>query len=191
MSGAVALLLPETIELCNAMMAGHALAGMPGAEGVTWSMPPPTASVPFAALFVMVLFCTLTVVETIAKLRMNMPPPAAPDPRLLGDFFVPATVTLGPLAEIYGLPVDAADAATSLADHFAANLSGPVHAGDRLSLGAVALIAHAVADGRVATVGLQLAEPEPPAPRPRGPLRRLRIALRRLRSIFRRKPART
>ncbi|HYS49698.1 MAG TPA: potassium/proton antiporter [Xanthobacteraceae bacterium] len=129
--------------------------------------------------------------QALDRFFVDMPPPATPDPRLLGDFFVPADVTLGALAEIYGLPVDAADAATSLADHFAANLSGPVHAGDRLSLGAVALIAHAVADGRVATVGLQLAEPEPPAPRPRGPLRRLRIALRRLRSIFRRKPART
>src|SRR5437867_250682 len=78
MSDAVALLLPDTIELCNAMMAGQDLAGMPGGLGVIWPMPPPPSSVPLAALLVMVQFCTLTVVDTIAKLHTNMPPPAAP-----------------------------------------------------------------------------------------------------------------
>jgi len=33
--------------------------------------------------------------------------PATPDPRLLGDFFVAGTATLGALAEIYGLQVAA------------------------------------------------------------------------------------
>ena len=112
-----------------------------------------------------------------------MPPPAAPDPRLLGDFFVPADAKLGALAELYGLPVEAGEAETSLADYFLAQLGQP-HVGDRLPLGSVALIAHAVHDGKVTTVGLQLAEPEMPAPRPRL-LRRSRIALRRLKRLFR------
>jgi cell volume regulation protein A len=115
---------------------------------------------------------------------VDMPPPATPDPRLLGDFFVPADVTLGALAEIYGLSIDPAQAATSLADYFFAQLAHAAHVGDRLPLGPVALIAHAVADGKVTTVGLQLSEPETPAPRPRL-LRRLRITLRRLKRLGR------
>jgi cell volume regulation protein A len=122
--------------------------------------------------------------QALDRFFVDMPPPAAPDPRLLGDFFVPADVTLGALAEIYGLPVDAAQAATSLADHFVAELGHAAHVGDRLPLGAVALIAHAVHDGKVTTVGLQLAEPETPAARPRL-LRRLRVALRRLKRLGR------
>ena len=119
--------------------------------------------------------------QALDRFFVDMPPPAAPDPRLLGDFFIPAEATLGALAEIYGLMVAPADAATSLADHFAAKLGRPARRGDRLALGPVALIAHAVADNHVTTVGLQLAEPEPPVPRPRGLLRRARIMLRRLR----------
>jgi cell volume regulation protein A len=122
--------------------------------------------------------------QALDRFFVDMPPPAAPDPRLLGDFFVPADVTLGALAEIYGLPVDPAQAATSLADYFVDQLGHATHVGDRLPLGAVALIAHAVHDGKVATVGLQLAEPETPAPRPRL-LRRLRVALRRLKRLGR------
>ena len=91
---------------------------------------------------------------------------------------------VGSLAEIYGLTVDPADAATSLADFFAAKVTAALHVGDRLPLGAVALIAHEIHDGRVTTVGLQLAEPEPPQPRPRL-LRRWRIALRKLKRLGR------
>jgi|HubBroStandDraft_6_1064221.scaffolds.fasta_scaffold15329_4 cell volume regulation protein A len=125
--------------------------------------------------------------QALDRFFVDMPPPAAPDPRLLGDFFVPADAMLGALAEIYGLSVDPADAATTLADYFAAQLDHPAHAGDRLPLGAVALIAHAVDHGRVTTVGLQLAEPDPVAPPVRRRLRRLRAALRRARSRLRRK----
>ena len=125
--------------------------------------------------------------QALDRFFVDMPPPAVPDPRLLGDFFVSAEATLGALAEIYGLPVDPADAATSLADYFAARLGHAAHAGDRLSLGAVALIAHAVADGRVTTVGLQLAAPDPVAPPLRRRIRRMRAAVRRLRSRLRRR----
>jgi cell volume regulation protein A len=122
--------------------------------------------------------------QALDRFFVDMPPPATPDPRLLGDFFVPADVSLGALAEIYGLSIEPAQATTSLADYFAAELGHVAHVGDRLPLGVVALIAHAVHDGKVTTVGLQLAEPETPAPRPRL-LRRLRVALRRLKRLGR------
>ncbi|HXW24819.1 MAG TPA: potassium/proton antiporter [Xanthobacteraceae bacterium] len=125
--------------------------------------------------------------QALDRFFVDMPPPAVPDPRLLGDFFVSAEATLGALAEIYGLPVEPGAAATSLADYFAARLGHAAHAGDRLALGAVALIAHAVADGRVTTVGLQLAAPDPVAPPLRRRIRRMRAAVRRLRSRLRRR----
>ena len=120
--------------------------------------------------------------QALDRFFVDMPPPATPDPRLLGDFFVPAEVTLGALAEIYGLTVDPADASTSLTDFFAVKLVDPPHVGDRLPLGAVALIAHEIHDGHVTTVGLQLAEPEPPQPQPRL-LRRWRVALRKIKRL--------
>jgi potassium/hydrogen antiporter len=125
--------------------------------------------------------------QALDRFFVDMPPPATPDPRLLGDFFVPADVSLGGLAEIYGLPIEPAQAATSLADYFAAELGHAAHVGDRLPLGSVALIAHAVADGKVTTVGLQLAEPDPMPPRARRRLRRFKAALRRARAQLRRK----
>jgi cell volume regulation protein A len=125
--------------------------------------------------------------QALDRFFVEMPPPATPDPRLLGDFFVPADVNLGALGEIYGLPIEPAQAATSLADYFAAELGHAAHIGDRLPLGAVALIAHAVADGKVTTVGLQLAEPDPMPPPVRRRLRRFKAALRRARAQLRRK----
>jgi cell volume regulation protein A len=109
---------------------------------------------------------------------VDMPPPSSPDPRLLGDFFLPADASLGALAEIYGLPVAPEDQSTSLADYFARELGRPARRGDALRLGAVLLIAHKVAGGRVTQVGLQLAEPEPPAEKPQTRAGRLRSAIR-------------
>src|ERR1700704_733281 len=43
--------------------------------------------------------------QALDRFFVRMPPPAAPDPRLLGDFFVSGDATLGALAEIYGLTV--------------------------------------------------------------------------------------
>ncbi len=102
--------------------------------------------------------------QALDRFFVEMPPPAAPDPRLLGDFFVAGDVTLGALAEIYGLAIAPEDAATSLADHFA-HLGRAPKPGDMLPLSAIALVAHRVTDGRVTSVGLRLAEAEaaPPA----------------------------
>jgi cell volume regulation protein A len=86
---------------------------------------------------------------------------ASPDAALVEDFFVPGDVTLGALAEIYGLTIPPEDAATVLADYFAAYfIKHPPRPNDAIPLGPVKLVAHTVTDDRVITVGLQLAEPE-------------------------------
>lgn len=100
--------------------------------------------------------------QALDRFFVDMPPPAAPDPRLLGDFFVPGTATLGALADFYGLQVAAAHAELPLGDYFVEQLGRPSRTGDVVELGPIALLAHTVEDGRVTTVGLQLAEPELP-----------------------------
>lgn len=101
--------------------------------------------------------------QALDRFFMNMPPPRAPDPHLLGDFFVNGSATLGALAEIYGLQVAADHTEVTLADFFTENLSRPAKTGDIVALGPIALLAHKVEKGRVATVGLRLAEPEAPS----------------------------
>ena len=84
----------------------------------------------------------------------------APEPELLGDFFVPGTATLGALAEIYGLQVAADHTEVTLNDLFVEKLVRIARTGDIVQLGPIALLAHKVESGRVTTVGLRLAEPE-------------------------------
>jgi potassium/hydrogen antiporter len=98
--------------------------------------------------------------QALDRFFVEMPPPTAPDPRLLGDFFVQGGASLGALAEIYGLQIAADHSEVSLADYFTEQLRRPAKTGDIVQLGPIALLAHKVEDGRVATVGLRLAEPE-------------------------------
>jgi len=97
--------------------------------------------------------------QALDRFFVNMPLPK-PDPRLLSDFFVPGNATLGALAEIYGLRIAEAHASVALADHFANELKRPPKPGDIVQLGPIALLAHAVADGKVTTVGLRLDDPD-------------------------------
>jgi cell volume regulation protein A len=94
--------------------------------------------------------------EALDRFFVEMPPPSTPDPRLLGDFFVSGDVTLGALAEIYGIEVAVEDRGTSLAEHFAEQLGHPPEEGEALPLGAIELVAFKVADGNVKLVGLRL-----------------------------------
>jgi potassium/hydrogen antiporter len=87
-----------------------------------------------------------------------MPALASPDPRMLGDFFVTSDVTLGALAEIYGLTIAPDAAATTLAAYFGEELKRPVRQGDVVPLGPIALVAHRVTRGQISTIGLRLAE---------------------------------
>ena len=100
--------------------------------------------------------------QALDRFFVKLPPPTAPDPRLLGDFFVPGTATLGALAEIYGLQVAADHTEVTLADYFSEQLRRRVKTGDIVELGPIALLAHKVTGGLVTTVGLRLAEPESP-----------------------------
>ncbi len=114
---------------------------------------------------------------------VDMPPPPLPDPRLLSDFFVPGTATLGALAEIYGLTVTADHRDVSLADHFAVELHHPPKRGDVIALGPIALLVHSVTDGRVSTVGLRLAELDAPA-EPQTPVARIKSVAQRLQKLL-------
>ena len=98
--------------------------------------------------------------QALDRFFVDMAPPATPDPRLLGDFFVSGDVTLGALAEIYGLTVAPDAATTSLASYFREELKHAPKEGDVVALGSIALVAHRVSSGRVSTVGLRLADEE-------------------------------
>jgi potassium/hydrogen antiporter len=100
--------------------------------------------------------------QALDRFFVKMPPPTAPDPRLLGDFFVPGTATLGALADIYGLQVAADHTEVTLADYFTEQLRRRPKVGDVVELGPIALLAHKVTNAVVTTVGLRLAEPESP-----------------------------
>jgi cell volume regulation protein A len=98
--------------------------------------------------------------QSLDRFFVKMSAPARPDPRLLGDFFVPGTATLGALADIYGLQVAADHTEVTLADYFSELLRRRAKTGDIVELGPIALLAHKVENGQVTTVGLRLAEPE-------------------------------
>jgi potassium/hydrogen antiporter len=103
--------------------------------------------------------------QALDRFFVDMPPPAAPDLRLLGDFFVSGDVTLGTLGEIYGLAIAPEDEATTLADWFGTHLHHRAKVGDRVALGTIQLVVDGATKGRVTTVGLDLAEDvAPPAP---------------------------
>jgi cell volume regulation protein A len=126
--------------------------------------------------------------QGLDRFFVESPQAAMSEPAVIEDFFVPGDATLGALAEIYGVAVDPADAATTLADFIAAKKSRPPRVGDTIPVGPVALVVHTVADTRVTTVGLQLAEPDPV--RPKTALGRAQAAARlarmRLRGMTRR-----
>jgi cell volume regulation protein A len=102
--------------------------------------------------------------QALDRFFVDMPPPAAPDPRLLGDFFVGGDATLGALAEIYGLTVAPEHREMTLADHIADELHHPPRPNDVLALGPITLVVQKVVDGRAVSIGLQLAEPDPVEP---------------------------
>jgi cell volume regulation protein A len=118
--------------------------------------------------------------RALDRFFVDMPPPARPDVRLLGDFFVSGDVTLGTLGEIYGLTIPRNDMPIMLADWFAVRLPHKPKIGDCLPFGAIQLVVDGVAKGRVTTVGLYLAETDEP-PAPGALLERIRASFRGLR----------
>jgi cell volume regulation protein A len=91
-------------------------------------------------------------------------PPAARDPRFAADFFVGGDATLGALAEIYDLTIAPDHAEMTLADHIAEELHHPPRPNEVVAIGPIKLVVQKIVDGRAATIGLQLAEPDPVTP---------------------------
>jgi cell volume regulation protein A len=119
--------------------------------------------------------------RALDRFFVDMPPPLVPDPHLLGDFFVGGDVTLGALAEIYGIAVKAEDTGLTLTDYVAARLGHAPHVNDVVPLGPITLVVQKVEHDRALSIGLQLAEPDVVAGSER-PLDRVRKEVRRLAS---------
>lgn len=98
--------------------------------------------------------------QALDRFFVDMPPPAAPDPHLLGDFFVSGDVTLGALAEIYGLNIAPAEAATTVADHLATRLGRLPREHDTVPLDTIVLVVRSFVGDHVTEVGLRLPEDE-------------------------------
>jgi cell volume regulation protein A len=96
--------------------------------------------------------------QALDRFFVDAPAPRSPDEGLLGDFYLSGDATLGALGEIYGLSIAAEETTRTLADHFLIHIGDEVRIGDSVEVGAVRLIADQVDDGRVVTVGLDLAK---------------------------------
>ena len=101
--------------------------------------------------------------QALDRFFVDTPPPAS-DPRFAADFFVGGDATLGALAEIYDLTIAPDHAEMTLADHIAEELHHAARPNDVLAIGPIRLVVQKVVDGKAATIGLQLAEPDPVTP---------------------------
>jgi cell volume regulation protein A len=122
--------------------------------------------------------------QTLDRFFVDMP--ALRDPRVLVDFSVGGDVTLGALAEVYGIAVEPDDSPRMLADHFTHSLGHPPRPGEVLPFGAITLVAERVEHGHTVQVGLQLAAPEP-VPAPKTAIARIARRVRDALSALRRK----
>jgi cell volume regulation protein A len=118
--------------------------------------------------------------EALDRFFVDMPPSSAPDPHLLGDFTVSGEHTLGELAEVYGIKIDADQTGLTLADYFDIHLDHAPKEGATLDLDAIVLVARSISGGRVNMIGLRL--PEDPEDRP--PATRLDSLKERLASLW-------
>jgi len=103
--------------------------------------------------------------EALDRFFVDMLPSSAPDPHLLGDFVVLGEHTLGELAEIYGVSVDAEHVKLTLADYFDIHLDHAPRVGATLPLDSIVLVARSIGGTRVDVVGLRLPEDEDSVPK--------------------------
>jgi potassium/hydrogen antiporter len=115
--------------------------------------------------------------EALDRFFVDMPPSAAPDPHLLGDFTVSGEHTLGELAEVYGVKVAADQATLTLADYFDIHLDHAPKEGATLDLDPIVLVARSISGGRVNVIGLRLPEDPEEVPPALPPLERLKQKL--------------
>jgi potassium/hydrogen antiporter len=119
--------------------------------------------------------------EALDRFFTDMPAVMPVDPHMLGDFMVLGDVTLGNLAEVYGVPVAPEQVELTLADYFDINLDHLPKIDDTLPIGEIVLVVRNIGGGRVSVVGLRLPEEEaPPAPPPK----RRELAKRKVRNIW-------
>ena len=98
--------------------------------------------------------------EALDRFFVDMPPSAAPDPHLLGDFMVSAEHTLDEIAGIYGVKLGEGEERFTLADYFDIHLDHAPKEGAELVLDPIVLVARNISGGRVSVVGLRLPEEE-------------------------------
>jgi cell volume regulation protein A len=115
--------------------------------------------------------------EALDRFFVDMAPSTAPDPHLLGDFTVSGEITLGDLANIYDVAIDAEQSKLTLADYFDVHLDHAPKVGATLPLDTIVLVARSIGGGRVNVVGLRLPEDEEDAaPLARGASIKRRLA---------------
>src|ERR1700753_919482 len=98
--------------------------------------------------------------EMLDRFFVDMQPGASPDPHLLGDFIVSGEVTLGDVAQAYGVNVDAEQSKQTLSYYFDIHLDHAPKEGATLPLDSIVLVARNLSGGRVNVVGLRLPEDE-------------------------------
>ncbi|MGC2781074.1 MAG: potassium/proton antiporter [Bradyrhizobium sp.] len=102
--------------------------------------------------------------ESLDRFFVDMPPSAAPDPHLFGDFMVSAEHTLDEVAGIYGVKLGEGEERLTLADYFDIHLDHAPKEGATVALDTIVLVARSISGGRVNVVGLRLPEDEEDAP---------------------------
>jgi cell volume regulation protein A len=98
--------------------------------------------------------------EALDRFFVDMQPSSTPDPHLLGDFVVSGEITLGDIANAYGIATDPEYASLTLADYFDVHLDHAPKEGATLELDSIVLVARGISGGRVNVVGLRLPEEE-------------------------------
>ncbi len=91
-------------------------------------------------------------------------------------------MTLGAVAEAYGVSVDDDNAARTLADYFDIHLDHAPRVGATLPLDSIVLVARSIGGNRVNIVGLRL--PEDEDDKPKRPQTRMSAAKRRIVRVF-------
>src|SRR6201994_15541 len=104
--------------------------------------------------------------EALDRFFVDMLPSSAPDPHLLGDFTVSGEVTLGDLAQTYGVNVDPEQSKLTLSDYFDIHLDHAPKEGATLPLDSIVLVARSISGGRVNVIGLRLPEDPEDVPPP-------------------------
>jgi cell volume regulation protein A len=124
----------------------------------------PVEAEPIAAGDYIYLLAPPEKAEALDRFFVDMQPMASPDPHLLGDFLVSGEITVGDIAQIYGISVDPAAAQLTLADYFDVHLDRAPKDGATLPLDTIVLVARNISEGRVNAVGLRLPEDEEESP---------------------------